>query len=473
MNTRDWESTIQRHLDGTASSEEVAELSGQLESDANTRKLYLQMARIHATLAADELAGTEDSTPLPAPVVLSMERSTPRYTRALLAIAAAAIVVLTASLYFLSTDDERKIVKIDGIVGTALWTGEGGRVVRNLVPGMALAGGTIEGTSPKAWIELKFKDGSKIMISGISMLTFSDTGQKELHLKSGNFSAKVTPQPEGRPLLIHTQTAIINVLGTQLEVEVAPSSTVVNVSEGKVLVKRRNDNREVEVPAMHNVIVAADRELSPMMTPGSVKGWQSQLGNGRKHTYGKWQARSENRPASLWAIPYTTEVGRIIYTVSMRVSTCGEPPVVLQPNSRIRVRGVLTGRHRKGIEFRRKRGDLIENGTISPQDAKTRIEDAMPKKMWFGLTVRHPNGDFAGRFQTTLPTASFENPQFDVTLDISDYHIDPSLNYMKSRLPDAPSGLIVKSIWCHTLSTPGGLMVTDMQLIAPVDDVDD
>ena len=80
MNTRDWESTIQRHLDGTASSEEVAELSGQLESDANTRKLYLQMARIHATLAADELAGTEDNTPLPAPVVLSMERSTPRYT---------------------------------------------------------------------------------------------------------------------------------------------------------------------------------------------------------------------------------------------------------------------------------------------------------------------------------------------------------------------------------------------------------
>ena len=117
--------------------------------------------------------------------------------------------------------------------------------------------------------------------------------------------------------------------------------------------------------------------------------------------------------------------------------------------------------------------DSIENGTISPQDAKTRIEDAMPKKMWFGLTVRHPNGDFAGRFQTTLPTASFENPQFDVTLDISDYHIDPSLNYMKSKLPDAPSGLIVKSIWCHTLSTPGGLMVTDMQLIAPVDDVDD
>jgi hypothetical protein len=44
---------------------------------------------------------------------------------------------------------------------------------------------------------------------------------------------------------------------------------------------------------------------------------------------------------------------------------------------------------------------------------------------------------------------------------------------MKSKLPDAPSGLIVKSIWCHTLSTPGGLMVTDMQLIAPVDDVDD
>ena len=54
MNDHDWESLIGRHLDGVASPEDVAELSRQIESDPDTRLLYLKLARVHATLSAAE-----------------------------------------------------------------------------------------------------------------------------------------------------------------------------------------------------------------------------------------------------------------------------------------------------------------------------------------------------------------------------------------------------------------------------------
>ena len=63
MNKYDWESVIERHLDGIASAEEIAALSEKLESDADTRLLYLRLAGIHATLATGELdepASSED-----------------------------------------------------------------------------------------------------------------------------------------------------------------------------------------------------------------------------------------------------------------------------------------------------------------------------------------------------------------------------------------------------------------------------
>jgi hypothetical protein len=38
-----------------------------------------------------------------------------------------------------------------------------------------------------------------VTISGVSVLTISDDGHKELHLREGNLSATVTRQPKGKP----------------------------------------------------------------------------------------------------------------------------------------------------------------------------------------------------------------------------------------------------------------------------------
>jgi len=58
---------------------------------------------------------------------------------------------------------------------------------------------------------------------------------------------------------------------------------------------------------------------------------------------------------------------------------------------------------------------------------------------------------------------------FEVVLNLSDYHLDPSLSKWAEHLPKTPYGLIVKGVWCHTLWDPAGLQVSEMALTTPTD----
>ena len=169
----------------------------------------------------------------------------------------------------------RNIARIKGLNGTLTWIGDGGQIVQGagspqketrwsnvLREGAELSGGTIEGMAPDSWFELEFHDGSTGMISGDSILTFSDQGQKEFRLKQGRFSADVMPQPEGKPMLIHTPSAVLEVIGTKFDVEAGPESTMLYVREGKVQVRRVHDGRTVDVPANHRVVTTADGDMS-------------------------------------------------------------------------------------------------------------------------------------------------------------------------------------------------------------------
>ena len=266
MNQLDWEFVIGRHLDGVATAEEVMALSAKLESDEHARLLYLRLAGIHAELATGALsepAGGETEDQL-RDLVVQLESSVkrrkdldgvsdqrwPKSTlQRLLAVAAGVITVLSVGLvYQLSYPGQGireasnivthlpitdvPIATITGLSGSLIWTGDRGQIVRDIKVGRELAGGTIEGVAPDSWFELQFNDGSTVMISGTSMLTFADTGQKQLRLREGTFSANVVPQPNGKPMLIHTPSTLLEVLGTQFDVEANMASTVLNVNEG-------------------------------------------------------------------------------------------------------------------------------------------------------------------------------------------------------------------------------------------------
>lgn len=354
--------------------------------------------------------------------------------KTLLAIAASIALLLGVSFLLRPDAVDREIATITGLNGAVQWTGDGGQVVRDFAAGYRLRGGTIEGLAPFSWFELQFKDGSKIAISGNSVLTFSELRQKQLHLKRGAVSARVEPQPPGRPMLIQTPSAQLEVLGTRFEVEAGLAATLIDVSEGKVRVKRLADGATIVVPAQHRAVAAADRDLTATPAPQAVNRWISHLQLGPERTLGKWLSGTDGGSPTLGAVPYTTQHGFTIYTMGFGVSQCQGPKVMLMPGSSLRFRGRLAASH----------------------------------PIWFGVSVRHLNGDFAGRFQIMLPATNYSpGKEFTVTLPLDDLQLDPSLHAMRHKLPDKPFNLVVESIWCHTLDQPAGLEIAATELIAP------
>jgi hypothetical protein len=442
-------SLIHAYSVGQISSADFQELERILRIDDAVREQFLHEMSIRAALedvaledvAQEDVAfGASDSSAVEEAMgegdLLSdsLESSVPRNSNSLkwtLAFAAIAATLLMTA-YLLLPSGDAKIAKITGLSGPLQWTGNGGRTASTLSVGTELSGGTIEGMSPASWFELEFYDGSTFMISGTSMLTFSEVEQKELFLKSGSFSASVVPQR--KPMLVHTRSAVLEVLGTQFEVEADRSETILNVSEGKVRLKRLSDGDSVVVPANHRVVASSDREMSLVPVPAAVHQWKSQLHLGPNRTHGEWSNPTNDEPAKLSAVPYNTKQNKTIYTTALKVSAGDNPPVVLKSNSKIRVRGRLSSEH------------LI----------------------YFGMTLRQPNGEFAGRFQTIRPAENFTaGTEFDILLDLSDYRLDPSLNHVKSRLPDEPFNLIVDTVWCHTLYDQVGLTLTEVELSTP------
>ena len=135
----------------------------------------------------------------------------------------------------------------------------------------------------------------------------------------------------------------------------------------------------------------------------------------------KWTAESDAKGEQRKTTPIKSPDGRTIHVAGFEVSGDDKPPVVLLPESRLSVSGRLA--------------------TKCP--------------VYFGITINHPNGDFAGRFQTVRPADTFRNGEdFTVTLDLQDFQLEPSLAGMKDKLPSEPFHFVVESIWSTALAWP-------------------
>jgi len=451
-NNKEWEKELDgllgRLVDTGLNPEEKTRLNSIMEENPGARLLYNNYMDVHGAL--EEHLAEPDFTSLD-PVLDDYVSSAiknppafPSHWRRMI-LAAAAVVAIGFFIQFSGQQPEAKpelpIAQITKLSGPLLWTGDGGLVNRNLQAGSKLFGGTIEGMAPDSWFELEFNDGSQVVIAGNSMLTISDLGQKELRLREGSFSANVIPQPKGKPMLVRTRSALFEVMGTRFSVDAELSSSTLTVNEGKVRATRLSDGSPVEVFAKHRVVVAVGRELVPEHMPESVTLWQSHLENGRKRNHGEWMPANGAEPAQLKTVPYTLPAKtdrkqRTIYNLSIPVSQGDHPPVVLQPETKIRVRGKIASSH----------------------------------PIWFGMTLSRQNGDFAGRFQIRRPAEEFQSGEpFEVVLNLSDYELDPSLAKWAEYLPKTPYGLIVKGVWCHTLWDPAGLQVSEMALTTPTE----
>ena len=275
MSNSSLEQQIAAWLEGRISEADSETLQQELRDSVEARTTFKRFAQLDAVLR--EVADTErigmisQASGSSAPI---QKTATIHYIRGALAIAAGIAVMLTVNLYYQYVNVNRNIARITGLNGTLSWIGDGGQIVQGdssqqestrwsntLSEGAELPGGTIEGMAPDSWFKLKFHDGSTGMISGDSILTFSDQGQKELRLRQGRFSADVMPQPEGKPMLIHTSVAVLKVVGTQFDVEAGLESTMLYVREGIVQMIRVHDGKTVDVPANHRVVTTANSDM--------------------------------------------------------------------------------------------------------------------------------------------------------------------------------------------------------------------
>lgn len=429
------------HVDGRLSGAEADQIAAALRHDPEARRFLREMAE-QAVMIADverETLGRQALLHKPTPTapaqrgIARFPASSRRFT-AMLAAAASIAILLSAALLFLKSQHRGEIATITALDGAIQWTGDGGQVVRNLQVGTKLQGGIIEGIEPLSWFELQFPDGTTVAITGNSTLTFSDLGQKRLQLKSGTASANVRPQRSGRPLIIQTTSAMMEVLGTQFLIETDTSATRLEVSEGTVRVKRLSDGAELDVPTRHRVLAAADHDFTVAPALAPVDHWTSRFLLGPERSLGKWLPPAAGRDAALLAVPYTTQLGWTIFAAATRISTWDAPPVTLHPDTRLRFRG--------------------------------RLE--VSRTVYFGVHLRDAGGAFAGRFLTARSAHDFGAGEvFDVVLPLRDFILDPALKHMSKKLPASPFELNVESVFCHTLTQPAGLKLFQVEVIPP------
>jgi len=146
----------------------------------------------------------------------------------------------------------------------------------------------------------------------------------------------------------------------------------------------------------------------------------------------KWSATADAAGVPRKAAPLKLSDGRTISAVVFESLEADKTPVVLLPGSRLRVRGRLTTAH--AVEF--------------------------------GVTMRHPDGDFAGRFLAERSADAFQNgKEFDVTVRFEDFQLDPSLAGMRAKLPSAPFHFVVEAIWITTREQRPGLEIAQVELL--------
>lgn len=453
---REWEDLVDRHLFGELSESEMERLAELLDSNPSLRRDFVERASWETELAeALRTGGDDEPRRFDSSIVGQLDARRGRSIRFLcgmLAVAVAAILLLSTLLFNSRNDrkatetDSREdsevvsIARITGLSGSLIWTGDRGQIVRDVKVGAELAGGTIEGMAPDSWFELQFNDGSTVMISGTSMLTFADLGQKELRLREGIFSANVVPQPNGKPMLIHTPSTLLKVLGTQFDVEATQASTMLNVTEGKVRVRRLSDGREVDVPARHRVIAEGGGDLTPQPAPESVNHWRSQL-HLQPGCYGKWLPATQQRAAAQKAIPLVPPENPSVtlYLLGIPVSRSDGPPVIVRSDSQFVVRGRIN----------------------------------KPARVHFGIAVSDANGEFAGKFRGDLDrdqpiSKPDKEGRFEVVYRIGAFTLDPCVRDRKEELATTPDDLVLNGVWAFTQSDiPTGLTISEVELTPP------
>ena len=135
-----------------------------------------------------------------------------------------------------------------------------------------------QGLDAEGPVSLKYPDGTRVELRPKTLVReFTLNGGKGIDLARGVLLAQVSDQPADRPMTVVTPLAEVRILGTAFKVSVDPETegtTQVEVTEGKVRVKRLADGKTVDVARGGVVSVGKGTEaLAAHLSAGLVAHW--------------------------------------------------------------------------------------------------------------------------------------------------------------------------------------------------------
>jgi ferric-dicitrate binding protein FerR (iron transport regulator) len=426
-------------VEETITAEEFTELESLLDGNPEGQQRYLHYLALHADLQESDAASA---------IVPMRSQGGRRWSSVSMLGAAAAAAALVVAIFLLSRSGPgaqvpvqveaqvpTPIATIGELNGSVAWTGDGGQVIYNLDVGDSIGGGTLETLATNSWAEIVFLDGSSVWVSGPASLTLSEGKEgKLIHLRRGDLSVEVSPQPAGKPLRLVTPTAEAEVLGTQFNVTAGSSSTRLTVNRGLVRVTRLADGRVQEVPADRFVVAALEQETEFKAT---LRGeyaavWQSELP--RDARLGRWQSGAEDKPGALRAQAHIFRgdhgervTPRLLHTVVVGPSAAHLPPILLTKGARFRIKGRLARSH-------------FVN---------------------FGFGTHRVRGGFSGKFTVSrkIEFSDESNGEFQVELALDEF------SRTRSRFPESSIGHEIIWLWIQTVKEDAGLEVISVELL--------
>ncbi|MFT4641579.1 MAG: ferric-dicitrate binding protein FerR (iron transport regulator) [Verrucomicrobiales bacterium] len=449
---------VESHLNGTMDPESFEALQDRMMESPALRKVLRRYFNLDYHL--HHHAGDLDLATRPR--FTAMDRSeTPRadqkpWHRSIWA-AAAAIVVLAAGLTFSLRDSNAKNATISAIHGPVRWTNNAGHTLDHLEAGSTFDGGLLESLLPESWVELAFQDGSKVTMSGHSTLMVSAGEQKQLHLRQGNLSAEVAPQPESMPMVVNTPTAELKVLGTQFDVDAERNATRLIVNEGRVQMKRLVDGSSAEVPRGHQVVAAVDvtHKLEVVPRGKARQAWRSDLA--KEATYGKWSTDLGRLAIKLKKMVANGEMSKAEAMAKYKEMAKFDDDI-----GRLKADSKMSnpGKAAKDIIVLSLSKET-NSPVIATVGAKFRIRGNLeaPATLEFGFTTYRPGGSYAGKFRAMKSLQASGEDGFDIELSLK------SFRPIHQKVENIASAMEIREWWCASEDHGAQLEITHVELL--------
>jgi hypothetical protein len=306
----------------------------------------------------------------------------------------------------------------------------------DLSAGVELPTGIIALEGESASVQLRFDDGTSLTLCGDSELEFSDDGQKRLALKSGSLSVDARPQSTGRPMIVRTQTAEIEVVGTVFSLSADTQATQLSVETGLVRMRRLADGKSVDVA-------------------------ESQTATATLDSIESLQVRTPQTPA--------TSI-RYLFTEPLPSNWKGERLSADATNpGRVRAVPCVAGRKadgapvvQYGMSVRGHNGRVAALRPVSMLTLRFRSDQRVPLRVM--LTVQRPNGSFGGNFEKSVGINDGEESADGwrrVTLPLSEFR--PLI----SRFAKPPENGEVSLVFLSTFQVSAQLEVTELAFEVP------